>query len=140
MAKLYGTKCSFSFYVLPKLAPCLAEGDGPGFGHLLDFFSPFSPSPWFGYHFPLPDFSSDRTTNPSTAGDGTDRGYPCPWSHGLRLVVKILVCPRAGEEEQGLGKLVLGKKNRDWGLGKKNRDRDSLSLGLIKLGKKERGI
>ncbi|GFY95912.1 hypothetical protein Acr_11g0002440 [Actinidia rufa] len=58
------------FTCLSTLAPCLAEGNGPGFGHLLDFFSPFSPSPWFSYHFSLPDFSIDRTSNPSTAGDG----------------------------------------------------------------------
>ncbi|GFS32240.1 hypothetical protein Acr_00g0021550 [Actinidia rufa] len=51
--------------------------------------------------FPLPDFSADQTPNPSTAGDGTDRGYPRPWSRGLRVVVKILFCPRAGEEERG---------------------------------------
>ena len=74
---------------------CLAEGDGPGFGHLPDFFSLFSPSPWFGDNFRLPDFFGDWPPNPATAGDGTDRATPVRGHAVLRVVVKRPLCPRA---------------------------------------------
>ena len=80
---------------LQTFTPCLAEGDGPGFGHLPDFFSLFSPSPWFGDNFRLPDFFGDWPPNPATAGDGTDRATPVRGHAVLRVVVKRPLCPRA---------------------------------------------
>ena len=100
------------------LRACLAEGEGLGFGHLLDFFSLFFPSPWFGDNFRLPDFFVDWPPNPATTGDGTDRAPPVRGHAILRVVVKRPLCPRAetlrlGSEFELLlfesGKLVMAK-------------------------------
>ncbi|GFY95642.1 hypothetical protein Acr_10g0010270 [Actinidia rufa] len=59
----------------------------PEFGHLPNLFSCDASSPEFGDDFCIPDFFSDRFRNPSTAGVGTDRGYPVRGHAALRVVV-----------------------------------------------------
>ncbi|GFY94538.1 hypothetical protein Acr_09g0009840 [Actinidia rufa] len=73
--------------------PSSPKTDGPGDGHLPDFFSLFSPSPGFGDHFSLPDFFSHLSPNPATAEDGTDRSNPVsrgpPHGGGITVVSSV---------------------------------------------------
>ncbi|GFS46279.1 hypothetical protein Acr_00g0101200 [Actinidia rufa] len=109
-----------------RVTACLAEGDGPGFGHLPDFRLPLLSFSRVWEYFCLPDFISDGLRTPSMAGYVTDRGYPVRGEAVLRVVVKDLCALVLWEGERcfwsflNLSKTSLSRFNNE--LGKTNQE------------------